>query len=173
MLAAIALFALAAGSDASPSCAGARIPEPWTSWNQSGEATAGGDAGSAPRLILGKPVVAALRPMAQVQFPVKPAEPLAKSYGGLFAMAIKDAARIGIGLSEPARVDIVSGSSPVGSVSHDQGPDCSGIREILWFDLEPGVYQVQISSSMTRDMRVMAADAIANQPLARPEEDGF
>lgn len=140
-------------------------PEPWASWGQSGHAIAGGEAASAPRLILGKPVLASLRPVSQVQFPAKPAKVQPKRYGGLFTLAVKEPARVGIALSGPAWVDVVTGSSASVAVDHGHGPECSGIRKIVWFDLGPGLHLVQIADAPTREIRVMAADARANRPL--------
>lgn len=154
-------------------CAGIRIPEPWTSWTQSGDADAGGDTTSAPRLILGKPTVATLRPTAQVQYAAKPANTLPKSHGGLFALALKNPARIGIGLSGPASVDIVSGQSVQEAVDRNPGPHCSGIDAITWFDLQPGKHWVQLSDSPSPQLRLMVADAMANQPIPKPREDAF
>ena len=139
-------------------------PEPWTSWGQSGTAIAGGEAASGPRIILGKPVRATLRPAAQVQFPSAPAKSAPKSYGGLFTLALRQPARVGIALSGPAWVDVVTGEHAQSSVDHGHGPECSGIRKIVWFDLSQGVHLVQISNAPQRQIRVMAADAGANRP---------
>lgn len=171
-LAALSLSApaLAATHGADP-CRNAPLPpEPWTSWNQSGSETAAGEAASAPRLILGKPIVATLRPSAQVQYAVKPARRQPKSYGGLFSLAIKAPARVGIGLSGPAWVDIVTDHSAVASSAHGHGAACSGIAKIVWFDLPPGLHLVQLSNSSAIQIRLMAADALANQPLP-PKRD--
>jgi len=140
-------------------------PEPWTSWAQSGSAIAGGEAASAPRLILGKPILATLRPNAQVQFVAPPAETGSKSNGGLFTLAVKFPARVGIALSAPAWVDIVTDRVAQPSVDHTHGPECSGIRKIVWFDLQPGLHIVQVSNAPAREIRLMAADAIANRSL--------
>ncbi|ANI76541.1 MULTISPECIES: hypothetical protein [Sphingobium] len=144
-------------------------PEPWTSWMQSGSAIAGAEPISAPRLILGKPVVATLRPVAQIQFAAAPAKIDAKSHGGLFTLAVKAPARIGVALSGPAWADVVIGSTSQPVVDHGYGLECSGIRKIVWFDLEPGLHIVQIANAPTREMRIMAADAIANRPLPRAD----
>jgi hypothetical protein len=146
-------------------------PEPWTSWMQSGNAIAGGEAASAPRLILGKPLAATLRPTTQVQFAATPGKSDAKSYGGLLTLALKEPARIGIGLSGPAWVDIVTGSAPQPSADHDHGPECSGIRKIVWFDLQPGLHIIQIADAPGREIRIMAADAAANRPLPPADDD--
>ncbi|CAD7336150.1 hypothetical protein FIM10_04265 [Sphingomonadales bacterium 56] len=166
LIACLAALSLSAPALAADPCLDAPLPpEPWTSWNQSGTESAAGEAASAPRLILGKPLVATLRPSPQVQYAVKPHHQAPKSYGGLFSLAVKTPARIGIGLSGPAWVDIVFRNSPIASTAHSHGPGCSGIRKIVWFDLTPGVHLIQLSGAASSQVRIMAADARANQPL--------
>ncbi len=148
-----------------PVCAvPAVLDEPWTSWTQSGQAKAGVLAQGAPELILGKPLTATLTPAAHVQFPVAPGKGAKDGYGGLFSLSLKQAARVGIALSGPAWVDVVTGDVSLGSVEHGHGPDCSDIRKIVWFDLPAGRHLVQIAGSKAASVRVMAADAQANQP---------
>lgn len=150
---------------ADPVCAvPAVLDEPWTSWTQSGQAKAGVLAQGAPPLILGKPLTADLSPAAQVQFRVTPGKGVKEGYGGLFSLSLKQAARVGIALSGPAWVDVVTGEASLASVDHGHGPECSGIRKIVWFDLPAGRHLVQIAGSKAASVRVMAADAAANQP---------
>ncbi|WP_088182213.1 hypothetical protein [Sphingobium sp. Z007] len=150
---------------ADPVCAAPTpLAEPWTSWNQSGQAKAGVLAQGAPALILGKPLTAELTPSVHVQFPVVPNKGAKEGYSGLFSLSLKQGARVGIALSGPAWVDVVTGDAPVASVEHGHGPDCSGIRKIVWFDLPAGRHLVQIAGSKAVSVRVMAADARANQP---------
>lgn len=157
---------LAVASPAMPACAApAPLAEPWTSWTQSGDAVAGTQAFGAPSLILGKPVAASLTPADHVQFAAPPAKGAKEGYGGLFTVALKQSARVGIALSGPAWIDIVQGATAVASVDHGHGPDCSGIRKIVWFDLPAGRHIVQIAGAPRGDIRIMAADAKANQPL--------
>ncbi|WP_176591023.1 hypothetical protein [Sphingobium sp. EM0848] len=163
----LALCPMAAHAAPDPCAVVPRLAEPWTSWTQNGAATGGGTVSTAPRLILGKPVTASLRPGAQVQFAVPPGRSAPKSYAGLFTLAVKDAARIGIALSEGAWVDVATGSVALSSVDHGHGPDCSGISKIVWFDLPPGLHTIQIAGSPKATIRIMAADARANQP--RPQ----
>ncbi|WP_084733071.1 hypothetical protein [Sphingobium chungbukense] len=168
LLAFCPIAAHAASVPAPASCAGAGpLAEPWTSWTQSGAATGGGTVSTAPRLILGKPVTASLRPGVQVQFAVPPGKTAPKSFAGLFTLALKDPARVGIALSEGAWVDVATGASALSSVDHGHGPDCSGIRKIVWFDLPPGLHTVQVAGSPKSVIRIMAADARANQPNPR------
>lgn len=151
----------------------ARLTEPWTSWTQSGAAVAGGESAAAPRLILGKPVTATLRPANYVQYAVKPGKGAGEGQGGLFTLSVKVPARVGIALSDAAWVDVVDGRTVLASVEHDHGPACSGIRKIVWFDLVAGVHLIQIAGAPGREIRIMAADAMANQSAPPAEDDGF
>lgn len=160
----LALCPMVAQAAPDPCATAPSLAEPWTSWTQSGAATAGGTASTAPRLILGRPVTASLRPGAQVQFAVPPGKNAPKSYAGLFTLSVKMPSRVGIALSEGAWVDAAAGSTAIPSVDHGHGPDCSGIRKIVWFDLSPGLHTIQIAGSPKPTVRIMAADARANQP---------
>jgi hypothetical protein len=161
----LAALLIAAAPVSIAECASpALLAEPWTSWTQSGQARAGGQDHGAPALILGKPVVATLTPAAHVQFATPPGKGAKEGHGGLFALSLKQAARVGIALDGPAWVDVVTGVEAVASVEHGHGPACSGIRKIVWFDLPAGRHMVQIAGSKAATVRVMAADAMANQP---------
>ncbi|WP_028056184.1 hypothetical protein [Sphingobium bisphenolivorans] len=143
------------------------LAEPWTSWRQSGNSTAGRLPDAAPRLTLGKPVTVTLPPATQVQFPVPPAKNGSKSYAGLFTLALKSPARVGIALSKSGWVDAVSGKQALSPVNHGHGPQCSGIRKIVWFDMAAGLTTIQIADAASSTLRIMAADASANQPRPR------
>lgn len=141
------------------------VPEPWTSWFQKGEMQAGTQADGAPSLILGQPVVAHLTPVEHVRFAVPAGRDAGQGYGGVFTVATKVRARVGIALSDRAWVDIVDGRRSLTSVDHGHGPACSDIRKIVWFDLPPGRHVVQVAGSREPALRIMAADARANQPV--------
>jgi hypothetical protein len=150
---------------ADPACTtAAPLAEPWTSWPQSGQAKAGAQAQDAAPLILGKPVTATLTPAAYMHFVAPPAKGAKDGYGGLLSLSLKQAARVGVALDGPAWVDIFTSPTAQTSVDHGHGPACSGIRKIVWFDLAAGRHIVQIAGSKAMTIRVMAADAQANQP---------
>ncbi|WP_062791942.1 hypothetical protein [Sphingobium chlorophenolicum] len=163
----LALTPLNAQAAPAPCASPPPLAEPWTSWPQSGATTAGASASTAPRLILGKPLTATLRPAPQIQFAVPPGKTMPKSYAGLFTLSVKDQARIGIALSDAAWIDAATGTTALISVDHGHGPDCSGIPKIVWFDLPPGLHTIQIASAAKPTIRIMAADARANQPQPR------
>jgi len=150
---------------ADPACTtAAPLAEPWTSWPQSGQAKAGAQAQDAAPLVLGKPVTATLTPAAYLHFVALPAKGAKDGYGGLFSLALKQAARVGVALDGSAWVDLFTSRTAQTSVDHGHGPACSGIRKIVWFDLPAGRHIVQIAGSKAMTIRVMAADAQANQP---------
>ena len=100
----------------------------------------------------------------EYQFAVPPGKGAKDGHGGLFTLSLKQAARVGIALDGPAWVDVITGTQAIASVEHGHGPACSGIRKIVWFALPAGRHLVQIAGSKAADVRVMAADALANQP---------
>ncbi|MEA3388697.1 hypothetical protein [Sphingobium sp. CCH11-B1] len=157
-----ALLLAAAPASACP--APAPLAEPWSNWNGGGQAEAGVEAQGAPLLIPGKALTADLRPIDHVHFAAPPGKGAKEGRGGLFVLSLKAAARVGIALSGAAWVDVVTGTVPVASVDHGHGPDCSGIRKIVWFDLPAGRHIVQIAGAIDRRMRIMATDAKTPQP---------
>ncbi len=160
------LLAMAPTLAADPACANQpALAEPWTSWTQSGQAKAGAQAQGAPVLILGKPITATLIPVDYIHFATPPGKGGKDGHGGLFALSLRQAARVGIALDSPAWIDVVTGAMPVPFVDHGHGPDCSSLRKIVWFDLSAGRHLVQIAGSKSAEIRVMAADAKANQPV--------
>ncbi|MCP1469707.1 hypothetical protein J3E64_001389 [Sphingobium sp. OAS761] len=160
-----ALLLAAAPLPAEAGCAApAPLAEPWTSWTQSGQVRAGTQADGAPSLILGKPVTATLTPADYVHYVLPPAKGAASGHGGIFTLSLRTAARVGIALSGRAWIDVVAGADLVPSVDHGHGPQCSGIRKIVWFDMTAGRHIVQVAGSPDAEIRLMAADAVANQP---------
>lgn len=142
------------------------LVEPWRSWTQNRNEAAGHDVAGATALRLGQPLTAALHPTAQVHYalpPEKAGDP--KSFGGVFRVDLAKPVRVGIGLSGPAWVDAVRGDAALPSVDHGHGPDCSGLRKIVWFDLPEGTTLIQVAGAPNASIRIMAADAAANQPV--------
>jgi hypothetical protein len=164
MLAALLLAGAAPAAD--PVCAAPASPtEPWKNWSQSSAATAGTQSPGAPALLLGNPVTAGLTPGDHVHFAAAPGKGGKDGYGGLFSLSLQQAARVGIALSDAAWVDVVTETQAAESNGHGHGPDCSGIRKIVWFDLPAGRHIVQIAGAKAQTIRVMATVAKAKQPL--------
>ena len=61
---------------------------------------------------------------------------------------IEKAGRYGIALDQRGWIDVVPGATggdALKSVLHGHGPECSTIRKIVRFDLQPGVYRVYLT----------------------------
>ncbi len=118
--------------------------------------TAGTTIGAMPTLALGVPVrlqLSAPEAVIPVVAPQKPLDPAL--FSGLATLTVARAGRVGIVLSHAAWVDVVSGGKSKVSVEHGHGPDCSGIRKIVWFDLQPGTHIVQILDSPAQEIKAM------------------
>ena len=117
-------------------------------WGAPAPVTAGTVDSAAPVLAPGRAVTAALAPTPQVTYPLRPEKPGgAVSHGGLLALQIDAAGTYRIALGSPAWIDLVRDGQPVISTAHGHGPDCTGIRKMVDFPLQPGRYLLQVSAS--------------------------
>lgn len=173
LLAPLALLALAAAplaaQEAEPapsppvdcSAGPAALETPWESWNATPRSIdAGANVGAMPALFIGAPMTLKLLPTSAVTLASATARPLdpARS-AGLATIELERAARVGIALSDAAWIDVVSRGIEQTSIEHDHGPDCSGIRKIVWFDLQAGPHVVQVVNSPKAAITVMVAVA--------------
>lgn len=66
----------------------------------------------------------------------------------MIAFRIDRAGRYGVALDQRGWIDVVpggSGGEALKSVVHGHGPQCSTIRKIVRFDLQPGVYRLYLT----------------------------
>ncbi len=137
------------------------LEEPWNRWSATPRSIeAGASAAAMPALFMGEPMLLRLLPAPAVTLAAASARPLDSALSaGLATIALDRAARIGIALSDGAWVDVVSRGVEQTSIEHEHGPDCSGIRKIVWFDLQAGTHVVQIVNSPKPAISVMVAIA--------------
>ena len=71
-------------------------------------------------------------------------------------MRIRKAGTFGVALSEPGWIDVqpVRGK-PLASVAHGHGPQCSTIRKIVRYKLQPGTYRVTVNKLKATRARLM------------------
>lgn len=118
--------------------------------------SAGRDVSHAPPLNLGRGATATLLPMAQVSYAVRPEKPgVPSSNGGLFAFTTPTAGRYRIALGTAVWIDVVKDGAIVASVDHGHGPDCSGVRKTVDFDLKPGRHILEVTSATSRTLQLM------------------
>ncbi|MES3152773.1 homogentisate 1,2-dioxygenase [Sphingomonas faeni] len=104
--------------------------------------------------------MASLLPTPDIIYAAHPAKPGASlSNGGIFAFNVRTPGRYRVVLGAPAWIDVLNGTTPAVSVAHDHGPDCSGIRKMVDFDLKPGRYLLQVSGNSATTLALMVAHA--------------
>lgn len=156
----IAAPLLAEVPTAATPCTGAPAAPPagMEGWNSPTAMKAGTTLGNATALIPGTAANAALLPTPSVHYPVRPEQPGGSvSHGGLFRFTVVEAGRYRIALGGPAWIELVHDGKSIASVAHGHGPECSGIRKMVDFDLKPGIYLVEIAGSGTASLLLMAS----------------
>ena len=144
-----------------PACAAAKPAEGTLApWNVPADMQAQGDpsklAGASLRV--GQAVRLALLPTPDVHYPVRPEKPGGSvSHGGLVGVWVAKAGKYRIALGSGAWIDLVGNGKPVISIAHGHGPDCTGIRKMVDFDLKPGRYTLQISANADAQTSLLIA----------------
>jgi len=161
LLAATAGIGAAHAADAAGCVTPAPLPSALAGWNNSGMAVAAGNAaalaGIAP-LAIGKGVDARLLPAGKVQFLASPADAGdSPSFGGMMPLHIATAGTYRIGLGAGAWIDVLAKGKALESVAHGHGPQCSGIRKVVDFRLQPGDYVIQLSAAEGAQLRLIVA----------------
>lgn len=138
------------------SCAAtpAALPAELSGWARRVPLPAGRDAASAALLEPGIAVDGTLAPTTEVRYALRPEKPGGSvSFGGIFAFRVPEAGRYRVALGSAAWIDVVEtgaigkDGSGLASIAHGHGPDCSGIRKMVDFALEPGDYVLQIAAN--------------------------
>lgn len=89
-----------------------------------------------------------------------PGVPAGAKPGGaaMIGFRIETAGRYGIALDQRGWIDVVpgvSGGEALKSTQHGHGPDCSSIRKIVRYDLQPGVYRLYVTGLKKPSAKVM------------------
>lgn len=107
-----------------------------------------------------------LLPVGEVRYAVQPVRPDEGAvHGGLVAFDVARRGTYRVALGGGAWIEVVSGTRARRSVGHAHGPECSGIRKIVDFELSPRRYLLQLSAS--KEARVTAMIAAAS-PAGAP-----
>lgn len=144
------------------------LPSGLEEWVRKQPVGAGDTARTATILPLGSGVTATLLPTPQITYAVhakKPGGPA--SSGGMFAFTVPARGRYRVVLGSAAWIDVLRDStlgtsgvappiqSPIPSVAHAHGPDCTGLRKMVDFDLMPGRYLLQVVGNSTAVLPMM------------------
>ncbi|MBP2160770.1 MULTISPECIES: homogentisate 1,2-dioxygenase [Asticcacaulis] len=165
-LIAIALLALTpyaalADAAAKPVCSTAlnsALPAAWSDWATPETVPAAATPATQPEILLGRAYNAPLKATASVSYAVQPRKITDGTFGGLFMLTVEKAGIYTIGLDQAGWIDVVRDGKVIKSSGHGHGPDCSTVRKMVDFKLDPGHYTVQISNA-PKDTAVIAAVA--------------
>ncbi|WP_174293201.1 homogentisate 1,2-dioxygenase [Sphingomonas bacterium] len=140
----------------------APLPADYAGWPTMTALKAGAKADAAAGLTLGTGARVTLLPTPQVTYAATmkhmgtPAD-----FGGSLAFLVVKPGRYRVSLGAAAWIDVVQGATVMTSVAHGHGPDCSGIRKIVEFDLTPGAYLLQVAGNTASTLGVMVAPVTA------------
>lgn len=159
--AALALSSLAQAQEAAPSCSApvAATGElaPWNTPRPL-QAEARNAQTARSSLAIGQAVRLTLLQTPQVRYPVRPEKPGGSvSYGGLVRLDVEQAGTYRVALGSSAWIDLVGDGKALTSSAHGRGPDCTGIRKMVDFELAPGRYTVQIAANGEPETTVLVA----------------
>ena len=136
----------------------APLPAGLEGWSRKTPARAGTTASRATMLTIGEGAVASLLPTPRVSYAVRPEKPGGSvSSGGLFTFTVATAGRYRVALGSGAWIDVLAGTKPVVSVAHGHGPECTGVRKMVDFDLQPGRYLLQVAGNGSATLPLMVA----------------
>lgn len=136
----------------------APLPAELEGWTRKQPARAGATAAAATLLPIGVGVAATLLPTPKVSYPVRPEKPGGSvSSGGIFAFTVPAAGRYRVALGSGAWIDVLSGTTPAISVAHGYGPECTGVRKMVDFELRPGRYLLQVAGNGSATLPLMVA----------------
>lgn len=109
-------------------------------------------------LQLGRAYDTALIRTRDVRYVKRPEKPGGSvSYGGLFAIDIEQPGIYRVALGSAAWVDVLRGDTVIQSGKFGHGPDCTGIRKMVEFTLDPGSYTIQIAANGEADLPLAVA----------------
>lgn len=161
-LAVLALPAAASAGDKVPATCDRTVApmDELAPWNSPTSLKAVGNTGqiAAAALPIGKAVSVTLVQTPEVSYPLRPEKPGGSvSYGGLVGLNIAQAGTYRVALGSGAWIDVVRDGKAATSAKHGHGPDCSGIRKMVDFPLEPGDYVLQLAANGSPQIGVLVA----------------
>jgi hypothetical protein len=129
----------------------------WTSPAPLTSATTAAGLGKAA-LTPGKAVSAELHPTPEVHYVTQPEKPGGTvSHGGLFELRVDQPGTYVIALGSGAWIDVLKDGKPQVSTAHSRGPECSTLRKMVDFPLQPGRYVLQVSANADAKLSILMA----------------
>jgi hypothetical protein len=127
----------------------ANLPAPLAAWATPGQGSPGD---------FSKPVVLASRAKSEIA-----GLPADTKDGGATEIDFRPtkAGTYGVAIDQGAWIDVVpDDGTALKSVSHGHGPECSTIRKIVRFDLQPGQYHIYVSGLTSTNVKLFVAEGV-------------
>jgi hypothetical protein len=166
LLAVVMLFAAPGlaqeGAKPAPACAAmdANLPADLADWNgKAALASATGAADISKSAVMpGKGYEADLLDTPKISYPVQPEKSGGSvAHGGLFEFTVATAGSYTVALGTAAWIDVIEGGKTVKPTSFGHGPECTTIRKMVVFQLQPGKHVLQVSASAEPKLKIMIA----------------
>jgi hypothetical protein len=123
------------------------LPEAWKGWAVPDAVPAAATPATQSEILIGHAYTTPLKTTASVSYAVQPKKTREGTFGGLFMLTVEKAGVYTIGLDQAGWIDVVRDGKVIRSSGHGHGPDCSTIRKMVDFRLDPGHYTVQVSNA--------------------------
>lgn len=137
---------------------GAALPAAYSAWAspQTLAAATGGAGASAAKFAAGQAVDVHLHPDGKVTYLTLPkGAGEAASFGGLASFEVTQAGMYRVALGDFAWVDIDRGGKPLTPAAFGHGPECTAVKKVVDYQLEPGRYVIEISGEKVPDLRLL------------------
>lgn len=146
-------------ASAAPACTAPVAPTgALAPWAAPTALTASGDPGRLAPVAIGQAVNLTLLPTPEVKYALRPEKPGGSvSYGGMIVISAPQAGTYRVALGSGAWIDVLKGGTALASIAHGHGPDCTGVRKMVDFALQPGQYTIQIAASATPQIKLLVA----------------
>jgi hypothetical protein len=142
-----------------PACAAPmELPAELASWRTPVALTAARDRKGTTKAMLmpGRAATLTLAPTPTVKYLLRPEKPGGTvSFGGLAAFIVKQAAIWRVALGAGAWIDVVKDGKAATSIAHGHGPDCTGVRKMVDYQLTPGAYTLQVAANGESSLTVL------------------
>lgn len=136
------------------------IPPALAAWANKAPLAAATDTASLAKAVVtpGAAVDLALADTPAVTYIVRPSHPGGSvSHGGMLSFTVASPGTYRVAIGSGAWLDVVQGTTSLESVGHGHGPNCSGIRKMVDFTLQPGTYVLQIAGNGAAHIPVLIA----------------
>lgn len=136
----------------------AQLPAELASWRTPVRLAAARDRKQTAKAMLapGRAATLTLAATPMVKYPIRPEKPGGTvSFGGLAGFIVKEAGTWRVALGAGAWIDVVKNGKAAASIAHGHGPDCTGVRKMVDYQLTPGSYTLQLAANAEPTLTVL------------------